>query len=247
MKNFNLSTKIYFGLVLVLALLSAISIYLPQGNLISQQQLPTSKSILAVVNFSIMLIIYGGLGYIGLRLAKKIGFAEVWDVEVSNRERFLIPTLIGVGNGIIFIIVDIIFSKINSFGYLPHPVFPTSAVASATAGIGEEIVFRLFFISFWVWLISDLLLRKKWETKIFWIVTIFSGIAFTVSHLPSIMFLTGVNSISQLSLNLIIELFIINGLLSVFAAYYFKRYGFLAAVGIHFWADIVFHVLWGLR
>ena len=27
---------------------------------------------------------------------------------------------------------------------------------------------------------------------------------------------------------------------------YFRKYGFLAPVGIHFWADIVWHVLWGL-
>jgi len=40
--------------------------------------------------------------------------------------------------------------------------------------------------------------------------------------------------------------FLLNGLMSIFAAYYFRKYGFLAPVGIHFWADIVWHVLWGL-
>ncbi len=35
-------------------------------------------------------------------------------------------------------------------------------------------------------------------------------------------------------------------LISIFGAYYFKKYGFFAPVGIHFWTDIVWHVLWGL-
>jgi hypothetical protein len=26
----------------------------------------------------------------------------------------------------------------------------------------------------------------------------------------------------------------------------FKKYGFLAPVGLHFWTDIVWHVLWGI-
>jgi len=42
------------------------------------------------------------------------------------------------------------------------------------------------------------------------------------------------------------EIFLLNGVLSLFAAHYFRQYGFLAAVGIHFWTDIIWHVIWGL-
>ena len=246
LRRLQRSTKIYFGLVLLLAVLSAISVYLPQGDLVPQQQLPASKPVLAVVNFLIMLFIYGGLGYIGLRLARKVGFAAVWEQENFIKERLITPALIGAGNGVVFIIVDLIFSQFNSVGLLPHPPFPTSLVASATAGISEEIIFRLFFISFWVWLISHVLLKKKWQPQIFWVVAVVSGIAFAAAHLPSVMFVVGIKSINNLPLALIVELLIINGTLSLFAAHYFRKYGFLAAVGIHFWADIVWHVAWGL-
>ncbi len=246
LRRLQRSTKIYFGLVLLLAVLSAISVYLPQGDLVPQQQLPASKPVLAVVNFLIMLFIYGGLGYIGLRLARKVGFAAVWEQENFIKERLITPALIGAGNGVVFIIVDLIFSQFNSVGLLPHPPFPTSLVASATAGISEEIIFRLFFISVWVWLISHVLLKKKWQPQIFWVVAVVSGIAFAAAHLPSVMFVVGIKSINNLPLALIVELLIINGTLSLFAAHYFRKYGFLAAVGIHFWADIVWHVAWGL-
>ncbi|GAH57810.1 unnamed protein product, partial [marine sediment metagenome] len=39
---------------------------------------------------------------------------------------------------------------------------------------------------------------------------------------------------------------LLNGVVSLFAAYYFRKYGFLAAVGIHFWTDVVWHVVWGV-
>jgi hypothetical protein len=45
---------------------------------------------------------------------------------------------------------------------------------------------------------------------------------------------------------LLVEMILLNGILSLIAAYYFKKSGFLAPVGIHFWADIVWHVIWGL-
>ena len=34
--------------------------------------------------------------------------------------------------------------------------------------------------------------------------------------------------------------------LPTIAAYAFKKYGFLAPIGVHVWTDIVWHVLWGL-
>jgi len=35
------------------------------------------------------------------------------------------------------------------------------------------------------------------------------------------------------------EIVLLNGLLRMFAAYGFEKYGFLAPVGLHVWADIV--------
>ena len=43
-----------------------------------------------------------------------------------------------------------------------------------------------------------------------------------------------------------VEIMLLNGVMSMFAAYYMKKNGFLAAVGVHFWTDIVWHVVWGL-
>jgi len=246
----SFSTKIFWGLVIFYAALAAVNIYLPQGNFLalqpSQQELPASKSIIALANAGIILVLYGGLGYLGLLLSRKVGWPDIYDKRISNRKRFLIPALIGAALGVFLIIGDMIFSRFNTIGHFLHPPFPTSLVASFSAGIGEEIMFRLFFISFWTWLISKVILRNKWQNQVFWVVAVLSALAFAVGHYPALMLLYNFNSVSTVPIVLQIEVILLNSAVGIFAAYYFRRYGFLAAVGVHFWTDIVWHVIWGL-
>ena len=131
-------------------------------------------------------------------------------------------------------------------GELPHPSFPASLLASLTAGIGEELIFRLFFISFWVWLLSHVIMKKRYQGQVFWFVSVLSALAFALGHLPSVMLLFGFSQVEQIPSALMAEVILLNGVLSLFAAYYFRKYGFLAPVGIHFWTDVVWHVIWGL-
>ncbi len=245
----NPDWKLYVFLVLILTVLAAVNVFLPQGDYIPgmpEQELPAPRWVLGLVNAATMLVIYGGLGFLGLILARKLGFAGLLDSEASPRQRYLTPMLIGILIGLFIILCDEVISGFHSLGPLPHPPFPTSLVASATAAIGEEIIFRLFFISFWVWLVSKVLLKGKWQNGIFWIVTLLSALAFGAGHLPSVMIFFRMESLAEIPPMLLGELFLLNGVVSVFAAWYFRKYGFLTAVGIHFWADMVWHVLWGL-
>jgi len=247
MNTLSRSLKIYIGLLIAFAILTGVNVFMPQGSIFSSQEFPVSKPLFALLVACIMLVLYGGLGFIGLRLSSRLGFTGLWDETVSVKQRLLIPSIIGVGIGIFFILADTVFSKFHSLGPLPHPPFPTSLVASASAGIGEEILFRLFFISFWTWLISHVFLKGKWQERTFRIVVVFSALAFAFAHLPAIMFLLGLKTMSEIPPALMAEIILLNGIVSVFAAYYFRKYGFLSAVSIHFWTDVVWHVLWGLK
>lgn len=246
MKKMNKSQKIYLFLIVLLAFLSALNVYLPQGYMFSLENLPASKPIIALANFGLILLLYGILGCIGLSLSQKLNIPGLYNSKISDKQRFLLPAYIGIAIGIIFILVDTIFQQLHKLGPLPHPPFPTSLVASLSAAIGEEIIFRLFFISFWVWIISHVILKKRWKNHIFLIITLLSALLFSITHLPSIMILYEFDSLSAMPGALVIEIFLLNGLLSIFAAYYWKKFGFLAAVSIHFWTDFVWHVVWGL-
>ena len=247
MRN-DISLRIFIALIVLYALLAALSPFLPQnttGMTVPTAQLPASPLTMAIAGGVITLVLYGVLGLVGFFLARRLGLPEIWDPAVTNRQRFVIPALVGAAIGIAIIIGDWLFASVNGLGRFPHPPFPTSIIASISAGIGEETIFRLFFISFWTWLISKVILRGRWQNAIYWVFSVLSAVAFGLGHLPSLMYLRGWTSMSQVPAVLIGELVLLNGIISIAAAYYFKKYGFLAPIGIHFWADVVWHVVWG--
>ena len=107
--------KIYISLIIALAILAAINVFLPQGSfllILPAKELPASKPVLAFVSAVIMLILYGGLGFIGLKLSQKLGFADIWDSRVTNKQRFLIPAPVGIA------IVFFIFVTSRSLDFL---------------------------------------------------------------------------------------------------------------------------------
>jgi hypothetical protein len=247
MKKLSPSLKIYILLVLVLALSNAFQAFFQvYQSFMPPAELPAPPLVLALANAGIAIFLYGGLGFIGLKLAERLGFADIWESDVTNRQRFVVPALIGAICGVFLIITDLIFSPFNGIGRFVHPPFPSSMLASLSAGIGEEIIFRLFFIPFWVWLISLVILRGRRRNLVFWIINVISALAFGLGHLPGLMVILNIRSISDFSPVLIFEIILLNGILSIFAAYYMRKFGFLAAAGIHFWTDIAWHVVWGV-
>ena len=248
MKKLQVSVKVYAGVIVLLAILAAVNVSLIQTSFLPsapERQLPLPMYALTLVNSLFVLVVYGGLGFIGLKLAEKLNFADLWDANVSNGQRFVVPGIVGVVAGVLMIVGDRIFSQLHSLGPLPHPSFPASIPISLSAGIGEELIFRLFLIPFWVWLISHIMLKKRYTSQVFWGVAVFSALAFALAHIPTLLIILKLSSFADLPIALIWEIIVLNSLVALPAAFFLRKYGFLAAVSIHFWADVVWHVLWG--
>src|SRR5512137_3003187 len=79
-----------------------------------------------------------------------------------------------------------------------------------------------------------------------WIGNVIAGLAFSASHLPATMLLLNVTSVAQIPVSTLIELFLLNSLLGVVAGWKYMRDGLVTAMGVHFWADILWHVVWPL-
>ena len=240
------SNLTFLILLIILALSAGANTFLPQGDIatqVPQTQIP--QWLIALVSAGGTLIIYGALGFLGLFLWRKIGFPDIWDERVTNRQRFLIPLIVGAIAGTALILLDLLFSPINGVGRIIHPPFPTSIVASISAGIGEEMIFRLFYISFWTWLVGKVILRGKGLSIVYWVVAVFSALAHGASHTPTAMILFNVNDPTLLPPMLLVEILLMNGVISLLAAFYFKKFGLFAPIGIHFWTDIVWHTIWG--
>ena len=246
MRQLSTSTKVFLGLVLLNAVLAAATSFLPTGIADSGQPSLISPTLAAVINASVVLFLYGGLGYFGLRLTRKLGYPDILDRRVTTRQRFVTPAIAGLWIGLVFIVADNIFARFHSLGPLPHPPFPTSLLASLSAGIGEEMVFRLFFITLLVWLVSRIALKGGQENAVFWTASIFSATFFAAGHIPSVMLILGTGNFADIPTALMVEIFVLNGTLSLVAAHFLRKSGYLAAVTVHTSADIVWHVIWGL-
>jgi hypothetical protein len=60
------------------------------------------------------------------------------------------------------------------------------------------------------------------------------------------MTILGVTTPSAIPALILLELFVLNSLVGLVAGERYMRQGLVAAIGVHFWADIVWHVLWPL-
>jgi hypothetical protein len=205
-----------------------------------------SNAVLGLANVGIILVAYGLLGLAGYWFARNLGLPGIFSEDGNWKRWFVIPLLLGLVCGVLVIMGDLIFASINGFGRMAHPPFPLSILASLSAGIGEEILFRGFVFGLWGFLLNWLLKRFNGRTLALWIANGIAALAFGAGHLGTMMFLTGASSPAELNPVLLVEMFLLNGVIGLIAGQRYMKDGLVAAVGVHFWTDVVFHVLYGL-
>jgi hypothetical protein len=218
---------------------------LPHGLLLSLQMLANS-------------VLYGVLAGVGLFLACRIGlglpFIEGWVQKNPVRNRFL---RIAVFSALIGVIGALIVSALDLWVFGPsiramfqglHKSLPASTVppawqgflASFEGGITEEVLLRLFAMTFFAWLGS--LLSHDSEGRpgpaILWIANVLAAVVFGLGHLPA----TAAVGLA-LSPVVIMRAVVLNGLLGVAFGWLYATRGLESAVLSHFSADIVLHVI----
>ena len=176
------------------------------------------------------------VGWVGVILAARAGFAEMWQADIPNSKRWLIPFLIGLGFGAL----SIIFDSIQPLGDASLIKFPASLVAYPLAGILEEIIFRLFLTTTFVWVISNMLLRGRHQLGVFWGVAVFLGVFYTLSQLSLYQSLAG-----TLDLFIVAQFFVMIAANFIVTAYLYQKYGFLAAISMRMGDYLLWHIIWG--
>ena len=153
------------------------------GLPVPEMEVEIAPWLLGLANAGIVLVLYGLLGLAGYWFARRLELPGVFSDNSHRRGWVWIPMLYGV----ICVIADILFAPINGFGRFPHLQFPFSILASLSAGIGEEILFRGFVFGLWAFLLN--LIFKRWNqtNTALWIANIISALAFGAGHLPAAM------------------------------------------------------------
>ena len=226
-KKISPSVITYLLILVVIVVLRLLLSLFPSGQIASQMVNLTDT-------FSIGAIWL--IGWVGVFLAARAGFAEMWQEDISNAKRWLIPFLIGL----VFGLFSIIFDKIQPFGEASLIKFPASLVAYPLAGILEEIIFRLFLTTTFVWVISNMLLRGRRQVEVFWGVAVFLGVFYTLSQLSLYKSLMG-----TLDLFIAAQFFVMIGANFIVTAYFYRKYGFLAAISLRMGDYLLWHIIWG--
>ncbi|OQX88538.1 hypothetical protein B6D60_02040 [candidate division KSB1 bacterium 4484_87] len=202
--------------------------------------------LLGIANGGIVIILYSIMGFIGYWLARKINLPGIYRIGADWISLFLLPLIIGLAVGLAMIFADKIFTATNAWAGFPHPPFPMSIIASMTASIGEEILYRGFVLSLWAFLLNFFLKRWRLRSVTLTIANVIAALAFGAAHLPGLMMMMHFKSISSIPPIAIAELFLLNGIVGLAAGDRFIRDGLVAAIGVHFWADVVWHVIFPL-
>jgi membrane protease YdiL (CAAX protease family) len=205
---------------------------------------------LGLANAALILLVYGTLGLIGLWLARKAGLPGLHRSGADRRALIWRPLQMGISVGIVLVLSDTVARLLTDFAGFPHPPFPASILASFTAGVGEELIFRLVVMSLWTiilsWLFSRLVSEGRARRWALWGANAIGALAFAAAHLGTATVVFGTGRVLTLPPVVLAEILALNGLLGVVAGVAFVRDGLVAACGIHFWADVVWHVIYGL-
>ena len=201
--------------------------------------------LLGLANAGIVLVLYGLLGLAGVWFARKLSLPGIYREGAGWRQWVVVPMAIGAALGVVLIVGDSAFALASEdWNGFPHPEFPLSIFASATAGIGEEILFRLFAMGLWAFLLDLALRRWKARTVALWTGNMIASLAFGAAHLPATMMAVGVSTPAELPSIVIAEVMVLSGIVGIVAGHQYMRQGLIAAVGVHFWTDVIWHILW---
>jgi hypothetical protein len=253
MKEYSRKQLTVFGVLLFVYALLAMMTYLliPLDQLAPTQMAPTPpldipRWQLALANAGLVFVIYGLAGLAGYWFARKLEIPAIYREGAGWRAWVLRPALLGLVIGVIFVVVDQLFARANATTGFTHPAFPFSLIASASAGIGEEIMFRGFVMGLWAFLFNLLLRRWSGKRAALWVGNVIAALAFSAGHLPGAMLVFGATKLADLPTWVLVEGVLLNSLVGLVAGERYIKDGLVAAMGVHFWADIVWHVLWPL-
>jgi len=199
---------------------------------------------LAAMGAGLVLVVYGLLAVAGSWFARRLELPMMYRPGAGWRAWLLWPMVIGLLFGVILVIMDQALARANATSGFPHPAFPLSVIASGAAGIGEEILFRGFVMGLWAFLFDLILRRWRGKKAALWIGNVLAALAVSASHIPAAMLLLKVASPAAIPAPAMMELFLLNGSLGLVAGERYMRNGLVAAMGVHFWADVVWHVIW---
>jgi len=233
-----------FSILLTLSLISVICVF-PyilsiQGDLL--RSTGVSIGLIFIVQLVQCLILFSIAIFFGLFFTKKIGFKIPLIEAILEKENYksILKNILGksvlwgIAVAIIIYLVDALFTAYGAAVSTHQNYAPVwqKLLAATYGGITEEILMRLFLMTFFIWL-GMKLFRQSQPTKSMIIFSIIlAAIIFGLGHLPITATLT------KLSPLIISRAVVLNGIGGIVFGWLFWKKGLESAMIAHFTADI---------
>lgn len=193
-------------------------------------------------------------GWLERTPAEDTSRGPVISVEESIRGKFKGMLVFSVVIGVIIAVVVLLLSvyvfepllqaELESLGItipdIPQPPPWQSALVSFSAGVNEEVMFRLFGLTLLAWLGSLVFHDSKGRPTlaVLWIANILVAVFFGLAHLP-LTIAVGL----PLTPLVIVRAVVLNGIGGIVLGWLYWTRGLESAMVAHFSADIVLHVI----
>lgn len=137
----------------------------------------------------------------------------------------------------VFVFAPLIEGDTNQIG---ETIWWQGVLASIYGGITEELMLRLFGMTFIVWLLAKLMKKEREEIPkgYYYFAIIFTAILFGLGHIPATIEVFG-----ELTPLLFTRAILFNGLLGLWFGYVYYEKGLEYAMVAHISADLFIHVL----
>jgi hypothetical protein len=239
-KRISTSTLAWLGLVAYLVLVKFVLSLLPPLN-VRRIAVEFSWSTIAV---------YAAIGLVGIWLSERTGFPDALDTRISNRQRLLFPVLIGIGFGVLEIGIDLVthgtkFIESQSGEASFNVYWPASLFVYTGGVVLVEAIYRLFAIPFFLFLISNVILRGRAQDRVFWVLAVVLSLLEPLTLSGAVLFAKPGTITPGVILTIVLPTMVVTYLLNVAQAISFRRYGFLAAFSMRWGEYLMWHIVYG--
>jgi hypothetical protein len=225
------SVATYGLLVAILLICKVVFLLLPVSYYLRDQASafawPTLLGIIAV-------------GFVGLLLAPKAGFPDMWDERVPNTRRFALPAIDGIVYGLVTVVALDLLNPSDV-----HIAFPASILFYTYGGIFLEILLRLFGLTLLTWVLAavvGIVRLPRGDEVGFWIANIVVSLYEPMPYIQEQLAKTPPRGDPGIWIHWAFEPLFLANLLT---GYIYRRFGFLSAVVLRLAFYAVWHVAYG--
>jgi hypothetical protein len=194
--------------------------------------------------------IVAALGLVGALLAEPTGFMPALDPRVTNRQRFAVPVLGGMGLGVLAVLIDVVthgtkFIEAQLGESSFNVSFPASLAVYTAGAVSVEAIYRLLPFPLLFGLIGYLIMRRRGEQRAFVILAVILSLFEGLTQGLGILLMKPSENVWIPFFTLFLPYLATNYPLNLIQAFLFRRRGLLASFSMRVGYYLIWHIVYG--